>query len=514
MRFVKEAKILNSVKGHRNISNFLGFCIEPHSIMMQYSSFNFGHLGVEKSVSSLDDFLRFVDSEFEFSSVASLLPVCARDILTGLDYLHNHNIAPRDLKPSNILVCNQHLNDIPRDNDEAMARAYEDCPIVCRLTDFGLSRSIDIQTKSVLMSKTSSVGCGTLAYIAPEMQLNQLVLATQEDLKRADIWSVGLVMHTMINPDLGSPYRAESEHFSDPGMALKDLLRKHQLPKHSAKYEQLRITSWWQIEYVFNQCTNFDPMARPSTAQMLSFLNKSLVTYFYRLPFSISQTTALKQFDTHRAASIQDMLPPTSQCTSLPLNDATNCCSSLSLGICDRLLNDSHFRQQPDWENVREIAEDVICHLPEKVNNHRNVGQFYDVAEAHSILSANDLLLTKYELSEECVIANKAFSSTGREEIIRTLTKKVSHGKTYLGIYTCSPYIFTIGICNNALFVVDTHPVNEELGGNGNGLLMVTPDSSYESCKSVVQWLLQRLKMAGVKGNEGQSMIWLTSSQG
>ena len=95
MRFVKEAKILNSVKGHRNISNFLRFCSEPHSIMMQYSSFNFGYLGVEKSVSSLDDFLWFVDSELEFSSVANLLSVCARDILAGLDYLHNNNIVQR-----------------------------------------------------------------------------------------------------------------------------------------------------------------------------------------------------------------------------------------------------------------------------------------------------------------------------------------------------------------------------------------------------------------------------------
>ncbi len=48
-RFVKEAKILNSVKGHRNISKFLGFCSEPHSITMQYSRFDFCFFGVEKS---------------------------------------------------------------------------------------------------------------------------------------------------------------------------------------------------------------------------------------------------------------------------------------------------------------------------------------------------------------------------------------------------------------------------------------------------------------------------------
>ena len=256
-------------------------------------------------------------------------------------------------------------------------------------------------------------------------------------------------------------------------------------------------------------------MARPTTAQMLSFINKGLVNFFRRFPFSISQSTALEQCDARLAASLQDnMSPSANQCTSLPLNDATNCCSFLSLGICDRLFHDTGFREQPEWEHVREVVEDVIAYLPQKVNNHRDVGQFYDVAEAHSILSTNDLLLTEYELSEECVSANKVFSSAGREEIVKTLTTKVSQSETSLGVYTCTPYIFTIGICKNALFVIDTHPVSEDLGGNGNGLLMVTSDSSYESCKSVVQWLLQRLAMAGAKGSLRQSMIWLTPKLG
>ena len=62
-RFVKEATILNNVKGHRNITEFLGLCTEPYAIMMQYSCFNFAIFGVDSSVSSLADFLRFVDTE-------------------------------------------------------------------------------------------------------------------------------------------------------------------------------------------------------------------------------------------------------------------------------------------------------------------------------------------------------------------------------------------------------------------------------------------------------------------
>ncbi len=60
-----------------------------------------------------------------------------------------------------------------------------------------------MQTESAAMSKTTSINCGTPAYMAPEMQLNQLDSASQDDLKRSDMWSLGLVMHAMMNPELG-----------------------------------------------------------------------------------------------------------------------------------------------------------------------------------------------------------------------------------------------------------------------------------------------------------------------
>ena len=68
-RFEKEAGILHSVKGHRNISGYLRFCHEPYAMMMEYSCFNFdfsdllrpksaslqtiGHLAYDVSRSSL-----------------------------------------------------------------------------------------------------------------------------------------------------------------------------------------------------------------------------------------------------------------------------------------------------------------------------------------------------------------------------------------------------------------------------------------------------------------------------
>lgn len=169
-RCLKEAALLNKTQGHRNIIKFLGFCDEPHAIMMERSYFDFQPFGIEKTVSNLEDFFHFVDEEYEFHSFPEVMPTCAKDIIAGLQHLHDMDIAHRDLKPGNVLVSNQHY--IGCCNSEIdLANAYGKCPIVCKLADFGLSRSLNLQTKSFLMSKTVSVCRGTLAFTAPEIHL-------------------------------------------------------------------------------------------------------------------------------------------------------------------------------------------------------------------------------------------------------------------------------------------------------------------------------------------------------
>lgn len=91
-RFEKEAAILKTVKGHRNVTEFLRFCREPYAIMMEHACFDFNPLGVKKQVNSLEDFLHFVDAEFDFTSFADVLLLCARDVVSGLDFLHKNNI--------------------------------------------------------------------------------------------------------------------------------------------------------------------------------------------------------------------------------------------------------------------------------------------------------------------------------------------------------------------------------------------------------------------------------------
>jgi serine/threonine-protein kinase Chk2 len=134
-------------------------------------------------------------------SFAGLLPTCAKDVVAGLKYLHSKNVAHRDPKPGNILVSNQRYSSTSLNvgplNENEFAKAYGECHVVCKQADLGLSRFLDLQTKSFFMSKTESVSRGIPAYMAPEIHFHRLFQASQEYLKKADMWSLGLGMFTL-----------------------------------------------------------------------------------------------------------------------------------------------------------------------------------------------------------------------------------------------------------------------------------------------------------------------------
>ena len=85
--------------------------------------------------------------------------------------MHSKNVTHGDPKPGNILVSNQHYSSTSLNEDE-FAEGYGECHVVCKLADFGLSQSLDLQTKSFFMSKMQSVSHGIPAYMAPEIHLH------------------------------------------------------------------------------------------------------------------------------------------------------------------------------------------------------------------------------------------------------------------------------------------------------------------------------------------------------
>ena len=113
--------------------------------------------------------------------------------------------------------------------------------------------------------------------MAPEIQVEELQFASQEDLEKADIWSLGLVMYSLINPNIPNPCRGEFEEAGIPFSvsAMKKVLSRKQLPRQDRKYEYLRKSQSCQFEDVFNSYVRFNARSRPTAAEALRLLDNS-----------------------------------------------------------------------------------------------------------------------------------------------------------------------------------------------------------------------------------------------
>ena len=118
-------------------------------------------------------------------------------IAYALDYVHDHNIINRDVKPSNILMT---------DKGQPM------------LTDFGLVKLFGDQDKDKTSLTSSGTGLGTPDYMAPEQW-------TGEPTAQSDLYSLGVVLYEMITGH--RPYTADTP----AGVLLKQATESLPLPK-------------------------------------------------------------------------------------------------------------------------------------------------------------------------------------------------------------------------------------------------------------------------------------------
>lgn len=180
----RELNILTKLD-HRNVVGFYGTYLEPVSRDSVTT-----YLVLEE-VNGGELFKRIV-SKGKLRQDETQNIMC--QLLTGLRYLHSMGVVHRDLKPENILLeVISGPQAAPWDAGERSVRV--------KIADFGLAKFIGN------FSFTNTL-CGTPAYVAPEVLVNQ---QNRHYNRAVDMWSVGVLLYVCLcgfppfSEELGPP---------------------------------------------------------------------------------------------------------------------------------------------------------------------------------------------------------------------------------------------------------------------------------------------------------------------
>lgn len=152
---------------------------------------------------------------------------CVRQALLGLKYLHDHEIAHRDIKCANLLLNNHGI---------------------IKLADFGSSKRFNSITKSI----TNGLK-GTPNWMAPEVIRGE---TSTDGWIRADIWSIGCTICEMITANI--PF-----HEYDNSMTAMFRIAHGEVPSIQNN------TMSDELMTIMLSCCSLEPSKRPSTSELI-----------------------------------------------------------------------------------------------------------------------------------------------------------------------------------------------------------------------------------------------------
>ena len=346
-----------------------------------------------------------------------------------------------------------------------------------------------------------------------------IIDGTIDDFLLADIWGLGMIFFTMINPSIKYPYRSEIRSAGSISsqeqlkIFISSLLREKKLPLPDEKYVVERATVWRGLEEVYRGCTSFNRRSRLSlgeTAAILSREDKRVSEDLDVMHLKVSQAKAVQQFNHRLAVHMKDNADeePAKQLECALNNDGTNACAFLTVKIADLILSEVVTGIEFFTAELAEAIEDTIWNLPERINVHRDLNKMYDALEAYGILREQNVITSLYDFSEELPYADTVFSYEGRQNLHSKLCDLGCND--FLAIFTCDPLVLTVGCHDGKPYMIDTHPVTLA-PGKGEGLIIIGEMNSSDVWLSLCIWLWKRLSHQGVEPDTCQSLAVVTS---
>ena len=265
------------------------------------------------------------------------------------------------------------------------------------------------------------------------------------------------------------------------------------------KYKHLQATNWAILEGVYHDCTEWDPWRRPTASEVVANLqtcgNESLCE---TTPWKVSQTSSLEKFDRELAERISADGSDIPQYIT-PANDGTNACAFL----CAKIAHDLQMSEEEQNGNTQQFftklpsrVEQIISEHPPEINKVRTMN-LYHIDEASKILWQIGAISCDFDFVEKILHGHHVFSQEARECLWNASSEMGFKGQFSTAMFCCEPCVFLIGVMGGKLFLVDTHPVNRNLGGNGNGLLKVFQNCSLKACAALCAWIWKPLRMGG-----------------
>ena len=352
-----------------------------------------------------------------------------------------------------------------------------------------------MQTRTICHTVTQNGDRGTFVYMAPELLSRDVAQYSFSQLKKADIWSYGMVLYVLLNPDQRYPFQSEfiNQGIEDRVNAKSQIIRwlsQNIRPKQSSTYRHLQATEWIVLDGLYERCANFNVEERPSAEQVSKILEEdgNALDCTITIPLKVSQNSALEQADKNFAeGGIYQELT----------NDASNSCAFLSIIIAEKLLHlQFHSHATTLWKNLGSLVEDVICSAPAEFNKFRDPDLQYHVEEAHDLIMKNCPLRSRLVFTDMLKENHDVYSKEGRAGLTDAINSlgNEENSEISVALFSCGGYIFTVAVMNDAYVVLETHPICEILGGNKNGAVKVFPNARH-----LCRWIWKRLNISGVK---------------